>query len=407
MKKTSNELHDLWISAGDTVENLNEQINIALVDNSVTPAKLEELKNERDAAKIRRDMFKDQYAEARAAEVVAMENSEKEPLNKEEQDIKTAFVNNFKALVKGENFTNASSPATSGLVSSGEDDNTAGNGGLTIPKDIQTAIRLLTRQYLSLQDYVNVENTTVQQGSRNIETWETVTPLVKLDDEDTNIDDMEASKLHLIKYLIAEYAGILTVTNSLLADSAENILAWLTTNISRKVVATRNAAIIAAWGKAPAKATLTKFDDIKATFYSLDPALRGGAAWFTNTSGMLALSTVKDAMGNYLLQRDPTQPERYLLEGKPVVELSDTQLPDAASSTHPLYFGDGKAYATLFDRESMSLATSTEAGNAFYRNQTKLRVIDRFDLQVVDDKAMVSASFKVIADQKANIGAGA
>lgn len=406
MKKTSNELHDLWISAGDTVENLNEQINIALVDNSVTPARLEELKNERDAAKIRRDMFKDQYTEARAAEVVAMENSEKEPLNKEEAELKDTFIQNFKNMIKGRPFVNASSPATQGLVSSSETDLTAGNGGLTIPKDIRTAIMELTRQFYNLQDLVTVESTSVKEGSRNVNSITTITPLVKLDDEDTNIADLEAPTLHIVKYLIADYAGILTVTNSLLADTAENIIAWLTNEIAKKVVATRNAAILTAFGKAPTKPTIAKFDDIKGAYYALDPALRASAVWLTNTSGMKILATVKDDKGDYLLQRDVTQPDTYLIEGKPVIEVNDAQLADVASGTHPLYFGDTKAYATLFDRENMELATSTEAGNAFYRNQTKLRVIDRFDVQVVDDKALVSGSFKAIADNaKAATGA--
>ena len=34
--KTSNELHDLWIAQGDKVENLNEKLNVAMLDDSVT-----------------------------------------------------------------------------------------------------------------------------------------------------------------------------------------------------------------------------------------------------------------------------------------------------------------------------------------------------------------------------------
>jgi HK97 family phage major capsid protein len=405
MPKTVNELNELWIEAGHKVEDLNEQINNALNDEGFTAEAFEALKNQRDTAKVRRDALKDQLVEARAAQVVAMEKEDIKPLNKEELELKDAFVTNFKNMIEGKPFVNASSPATTGLVSSKEDD-TAGNGGLTIPKDIRTAIMELTRQFFNFQNLVTVETTSVKQGSRNVNSISTVTPLIKLDDEDTNIPDLEGPKLSIVRYVIAEYAGILTVTNSLLADTAENILAWLTNEVAKKVVVTRNAAILEAFGKAPAKPTVAKFDDIKDVFYSIDPALRANAAWVTNTSGIKVLAKVKDADGNYLLQRDVTKPDTYLIEGKPVIEVEDARLADAASSTHPLYFGDYKAYATLFDRENMALATSTEAGNAFYRNQTKLRVIDRFDVQVVDSGALVAASFKTIADNEKAGAAG-
>lgn len=398
MSKTVNELNELWIEAGHKVEDLNEQINNALNDDDFTAEAFETLKNQRDAAKVRRDALKDQLVEARAAQVAAMDKGDIGPLNKEELETKDLFVKNFKNMIKGHPILNASDPATPHLTSSKSDDNTEGNGGLTIPKDVRTAIMELTRQFDNLQDLVTVENTAVKEGSRNINSITKITPLVKLDDEDTDITDLEGPKLHIVKFLIADYAGMLTVTNSLLADTAENILAWLTNEIAKKVVVTRNAAILEAFGKAPSKPTVAKFDDIKDVFYSLDPALRPNGIWITNTSGIKVLAKVKNNDGDYLLQKDVTRPDTYLMEGKMIKEISDAQLPDAASNAHPLYFGDTKAFATLFNRQNMSLATSTEAGNAFYRNQTKLRVIDRFDVQVVDSDALVAASFKTIAD---------
>ena len=46
--KTSNELHDLWVAQGDKVENLNEKLNVAMLDDSVTVEELQAIKNERD-----------------------------------------------------------------------------------------------------------------------------------------------------------------------------------------------------------------------------------------------------------------------------------------------------------------------------------------------------------------------
>ena len=322
-----------------------------------------------------------------------MKDEDVEPLTDKEETAKNAFIKDFKNLLSG-TYRNAA-------VGSKEDDGT--NAGLTIPKDIQTAIHGLVRQYNSLQEYVTVESVSTTSGSRVYEKWSDITALANLEDEATSIADIDAPKLALIKYAIKRYAGMLTATNSLLKDTAENILAWLNQWVAKKVVVTRNKAILEKIAALPSKPTITKFDDIKdLALKGVDPAIRSTSFFMTNTSGLATLAKVKNAMGDYLLQRDPTQPERYLLEGKQVVEIADRWLADNAGA-HPLYFGDLKQAVTLFDREHMSIEASNVAGDAFSLDQTKIRVIDRFDVETTDSEAFVAASFKTIADQEANI----
>lgn len=388
-----NTLNALWIEAGHKVEDLNEQINNALNDDSFTAEAFEELKNKRDTAKVRRDALKDQLVEAQAQAVVNMKDEDVKPLNENEETAKNVFIKDFKNLLDG-TYRNAA-------VGSKEDDGT--NAGLTIPKDIQTAIHALVRQYNSLQEYVTVESVSTTSGSRVYEKWSDITALANLDDENTAITDIDAPKLALIKYAIKRYAGMLTATNSLLKDTVENILAWLNQWVAKKVVVTRNKAILEKIAALPSKPNITKFDDIKdLALKGVDPAIRSTSFFMTNTSGLAALAKVKNAMGDYLLQRDPTQPERYLLEGKQVIEIADRWLADNAGA-HPLYFGDLKQAVTLFDREHMSIEASNVAGDAFSLDQTKIRVIDRFDVVTTDSEAFVAASFKTIADQEANI----
>ncbi len=74
--------------------------------------------------------------------------------------------------------------------------------------------------------------------------------------------DNDDPKLSIIKYTIHRYAGITTATNSLLKDTADNILAWLSQWIAKKVVVTRNAKIIAAMNNAAKKPNLSKFDHL-------------------------------------------------------------------------------------------------------------------------------------------------
>lgn len=395
MNKTVNELNELWISAGHKVEDLNEKINVALNDDSFSAESFKELKAERDNAKARRDALHEQMIEAQAQAVVAMSDDDVEELTDKEKDIKDTFVKNFVSMVKGD-------PTILAQVSSDTDE--SGNQiGLTIPQDIRTTINKLVRRFDSLEQYVNKESVTTPTGSRVFEKWSDITPLANLDAEDAAIGDNDDPKLTLVKYAIKRYAGITTATNTLLKDTAENILAWLSDWIAKKVVVTRNLKIIEAMDAVPSKPTITSFDDIKdLALKGVDPAIRSTSFFLTNTSGITELAKVKDAMGNYLLQRDVTQPDRYLIEGKQVVEIADKWLP-SKNGNHPLYFGDLKQAVTLFDREHLSLLTTNIGAGAFEKDLTKIRVIDRFDVVTTDKEAFVAGSFKKVADQAGNL----
>ena len=378
-----NELNDAWIAKGQEVSDLNAKLNTAVLDDNFSKDKFAELKEQRDNLTAQRDAIKDQLDEARALAVKNMKSEDKKPLNKKELDVKDQFVKDFKNMV------------TSGTAGA------AGNGGLTIPTDIQTAIHTLVRQYASLQNLVNVESVTTASGSRVYEKLVDITPLKNLDAEAGQIGDNDDPELTLIKYAIKRYAGITTITNSLLKDTAENILAWLSTWIARKVVVTRNQAILAVLNQPTKKQTIAKFDDIKdLENNTLDPAIEATSSFVTNQSGYNVLSKVKDAQGRYMLQRDVTQPDVYLLDGKPITVIADKWLPDIAGA-HPLYFGDFKQAITLFDRENMELMSTNVGGGSFETDTTKIRVIDRFDVQPIDDGAYAVASFKAVANQPA------
>lgn len=391
-----NTLNNLWIEAGHNVEDLNEQINNALNDDNFSAEAFSDLKDKRDNAKVRRDALKEQLVEAQARTVI---EAPKAPLNDEELEIKDQFVNDFKNLVYG-NYTQIKN-----VVSSDETDG-AGHAGLTIPQDIQTTIHTLVRQYDSLQEYVNVEHVSTSKGSRVYEKWSDITALAEIDDEDGSIGANTDPQLTTIKYLIKRYAGITTVTNSLLKDTAENIVAWLSSWIAKKVVVTRNTKIIAAIDKLPTKPTLAKWDDIIDLEAKVDPAIKPTSMFLTNTSGFTALKKVKNAMGDYLMERDVKSSTGYSIDGFPVKEVADRWLPNK-SSAHPLYFGDLKQAVTLFDRENMSLLATNIGAGAFETDTTKIRVIDRFDVATVDGEAFVPASFTAIADQTANFQAAA
>ena len=377
-----NELNDAWISAGQKVDDMNAKLNAAVLDDAFDKDAFKSMKAQRDNLAAQRDAIKDQLDEARALEVRQMDNKDKQPLDNGQKGVRDQFVKEFKNMVTS--------------TQEGK-----GNGGLTIPTDVQYTINQLVRQFATLQGLVNVESVSTTSGSRNYEKLSDVTPLADLDDESAKIGDNDDPELTLIKYAIHRYAGITTVTDSLLKDSVENIMAWLSTWIAKKVAVTRNLKIIEAMGKAAKKPTIAKFDDIKdLENNTLDPAIMATSTFVTNQSGFNVLSKVKDAQGRYMLQRDVTQPDIYRLDGKTVTVIADRWLPDV-SGAHPIYFGDLKQGITLFDRENMSLLSTNIGGGPFETDTTKIRVIDRFDVEVVDDGAWATGSFKEVANQAA------
>ena len=384
-----NQLKDAFDMAGQKVQDLEDKraqivIDLGKDETSHSVDEITKLNASLKNAKINQELAKSAYEDAQA-------NLKSQPINKkplpvntkgnvDKDAIKNQFVKEFKNMI------------TSGTTGTG-------NGGLTIPDDVQQQIRTLVRQQFSLQSIVNVESVTTTHGSRTYEKLADITPLVELDEDGKAIGDNDDPELTVVKYLIHEYAGINTATNSLLKDTVANILQWLTNWIAKKVVVTRNLKILEVMNKAPKTPTIAKFDDVKdLENNTLDPAIESTSSFLTNQSGYNVLSKLKDADGRYLMQPDVTQPDRYLIDGKPVLRIADKWLPDVSGS-HPLYFGDFKQAITLFDRENMELTTTNIGGGAFETNTTKVRVIDRFDVEMVDDGAIAVGSFKAVADQ--------
>ncbi len=338
--------------------------------------------------------MKEQVANMEAEQVL---NVKKEPLDKKDENLKNKFIKDFKAMVNGD-------PAIMATLTSNTDE--SGNAiGLTIPVDVQTTIHTLICRFDSLQEYVNVEKVTTTSGSRVYEKWSNITPLTALDTEDGEIPANDDPALYLIKYLIKRYAGISTVTNSLLKDTAENILAWLSKWIAKKVVVTRNTKILAAIDgiKAAQKKDVKDVDGIKDIVnVQLDPAIEATSMFITNQDGFNVLDKVKRADGSYLLQKDVASATGYTFLGKPIKKIASRFLPNKgtqAAPKYPLYIGDLKEAVTLYDRENMSLLTTNIGGGAFETDTTKVRVIDRFDVQLVDDEAVVLATFTTIANE--------
>ena len=57
----------------------------------------------------------------------------------------------------------------------------------------------------------------------------------------------------------------------------------------------------------------------------------------------------------------------------------------------PFYIGDLKEAVTIFDFETLSVETSSEASDYFKNDKVGIKVRERMDVQIIDEHAVVKA----------------
>ena len=95
-----------------------------------------------------------------------------------------------------------------------------------------------------------------------------------------------------------------------------------------------------------------------------------------------------DEMGRPLINIDPMTGESMIFKNRQIVMLSDAQLPNNAGK-FPLYVGDFRQYATLFERGGMEMTATDIGGGAFENNGVSVRGIKRMGTSVFDKAAAV------------------
>lgn len=297
-----------------------------------------------------------------------------------------AFTNAIKAAWKKTDISPEDKEILNAMSEGNDED-----GGLTVPKDIKTKIKESRRSEDALETLVNVEHVTTNSGSRVIEREADQTPFDNID-EAAEFPDVSTPQLENVDYKIKKKGGILKVTQELLSDTAENIMNYLKKWIAKKAKATRNFMIVAKIKEIckGLEVTVTGLDNLKDIFnVMLDPTIALGAVVVTNQSGFNFLDKLKDEKGNYILQKDPTQPTKRLLFGVyPVKVLSNKTLQNIDGKA-PIICGDLKEAITIFDRETLTIDISNLAAGMWERDQTGIKVRERLDIQAVDTGAVV------------------
>lgn len=266
---------------------------------------------------------------------------------------------------------------------------TPADGGLIVPADIQTMIREQMRALNPLSELFSIENVTSNTGSRVMDTAPTKGFTKVAEMAAISKDDKPA--FTKVEFTVEDYALIVPVSNDLLADTDQNLLAYLSRWLGKKAVLTENALLLALLtaldGSAAPIAADGALKAIKTLVNTkLDPIFGAGASFLTNQSGFNFLDTLEDGNGRPLLQVNPADRTQYMVGGRAVHVVSDAVLPN--KTTAPLYVGDFKTFGTLFRRQPMEIASTNIGGNAWATNSTEVRAITRLAAKTFDAKAV-------------------
>lgn len=303
----------------------------------------------------------------------------------QDEDTEKVYKKAFFNMVRGKN-TLANDEiltAKNQLSSSGED------GGYLIPNDQQTAINELKKHTFAFRDYITIEPVTTMTGSR----------VMEKDAEDEGfaditsggeIADVTSPKFVNILYSIKDYGGILPIPNNLKNDSDVNLEKYINKWLARKTNTTENREILKLLNTISTVTPVKTVDDIKTVINTkINAIFKPTLKIFMNSDAFTHFSKEKDAIGRYLLESDPKRATGKMIDGVPVVEVPNEVMKTAGQKAK-IFIGDLEEFATLFDRQAMTLLSTQTGGDSFKTNTTGLRAITRFDVQKFDDRAMIA-----------------
>jgi HK97 family phage major capsid protein len=206
------------------------------------------------------------------------------------------------------------------------------------------------------------------------------------EDEDRDETTMTYGQLEIP---IHELACFIDVSLRLLEDSAINVESEISSELAQEFAVKEGSAFSNGNGvKKPlglqqatgitefinGHATNLNADKLIGLMYSLPAVYRNSGSWLMNGTTLGIVRTLKDGNGNYIWQPGIVAGQPSTLLGRPVIE--DPTMPDLASGTFPIFYGDfSKAYR-IYDRVGMSILRDpyTQATKGMVRFHARRRV---------------------------------
>ena len=287
------------------------------------------------------------------------------------------------------------------------------DGGFLVPEDVQTQINERLRQLNPLRDLFTVEATSTSKGTRIVDTAPT-TGLTQLDGEApaAGVPEDDQPSFAPVNYSLNTYGLIVPVSRELAADETANLFGYLARWYTKKQVITENGLLKAALELLTAQ-SITDEDDQNAIMQlrsvlnmALDPAISQTATILTNQSGFDFLDNITDSTGRPLLQPDPATGTPMFLKTHAVKVMSNRTFPNRVVATadatkgdyYPIYVGDFKQYATLFERMPLEFVSTDVGGDAFKKNRIDVRGISRLGVTRFDTEAVVRREIFIPAE---------
>lgn len=269
------------------------------------------------------------------------------------------------------------------------------DGGYILPTDQETAIKELKKQTFSFRNYVTVEPVSTKTGTRVMEKNAEETPFAKITEGDEITDITPTPQFVQIKFDIADYAGILPVTNNLLNDTDVALEAYLNKWLAKKSNATENKIILDLIEKISSKTSVQLIEQLKNIRNTkLDMAFKPTTKFYMNSDAFNYFAEEKDANGRPMLEVNPKNPTERMIDGCPVVEVPNS-LMKTTTNKAKIIIGDLGEFATLFDRNAITIETTKVGGSAWRNNTTELRAIIRLDAQKFDERAIQIAEVDI------------
>ena len=348
---TKDQVENTWKVAAAKVTDLNNKINIALFDDSVSTEDVNKMKAERDEAVQLRDTAQEQLKQFEDNGVSDMpETTLKKTKSKDEID-KQAVIDNINRLVHNR-------------ASVGQIMNAAGNDDQ--PDGLTSTIIAPTIPEQIIYNPANEVNSVVDLSSlitkTPVSTASGTSPILKRADyvfptveELAKNPDMAKPKFEDVNWKVSTHRGALAISNESIQDSAIDVSGMVLQQIGEARVNTYNQAIssiLTAFSKADANN-----DNLVDAFkyllnVALDPAYNPSI--IASQTMYNALDTLKDKNGQYIFHQDVTGKSASTLLGIPVYKVGDNLL-GKAGEAHA-FVGDLARSIFFADRQNITLS---------------------------------------------------
>lgn len=291
-------------------------------------------------------------------------------------------------------------PLTKALSISGGDPQ-GEDGGFLVPLDFDKLIIAETKDFFDIGALVNVETVTSNSGWRAVETAAQRTKLPQIDEMGT-IGKANQPKFTKVTFNLKQFADRLPVSNPLMQD-VPGLMSYLAGWFGPKLILTKNDLILTLlatldFTPQTAETDAAKVKAIKSILNKgLNTAHSRAASLLTNQTVYDEMDNWVDGNGRAMLVPDLSGDfDRF--KNRPVYYADDDEIGTVTGDDaeyNPLYIGNFRKFATIFDRGVLEVAATNIGGDAWATNSTEIRIITRMDAAIVDSSAVKVTGYKI------------